>query len=80
MMHSMVYFPWCIPWYISHDAFHGIFSVQEDAKNLRKRNIKVFNEILDSMEGLTFSTTWSEAQQMLLDNHRFTDDPDLQSE
>ncbi|WAQ94419.1 PR40A-like protein, partial [Mya arenaria] len=51
----------------------------EDAKNLRKRNIKVFNEILDSMESLTYSTTWSEAQQMLLDNPRFTEDPDLQN-
>ncbi|XP_052800504.1 pre-mRNA-processing factor 40 homolog A-like isoform X2 [Mya arenaria] len=52
---------------------------KEDAKNLRKRNIKVFNEILDSMESLTYSTTWSEAQQMLLDNPRFTEDPDLQN-
>ena len=52
---------------------------QEETKSLRKRNIKVFNEILDSMPNLTFCTTWSEAQQMLLDNPRFTEDPDLQS-
>ena len=52
---------------------------QEDAKQLRKRNIKVFSDILDSMPSLTHTTTWSEAQQMLLDNPRFTDDPDLQS-
>ncbi|XP_053374392.1 pre-mRNA-processing factor 40 homolog B-like isoform X4 [Mercenaria mercenaria] len=52
---------------------------KEDAKTLRKRNIKVFNEILDSMPSLTNSTTWSEAQQMLLDNPRFTEDPDLQN-
>ena len=52
---------------------------QEEAKALRKRNIKVFSEILDSMPSLTYCTTWSEAQQMLLDNPRFTEDPDLQS-
>lgn len=46
---------------------------------MRKRNIKVFNEILDSMPSLTYRTTWSEAQQMLLDNPRFTEDPELQS-
>lgn len=46
---------------------------------LRKRNIKVFNEILDSMPNLTYMTTWSEAQQMLIDNSQFTDDTDLQS-
>lgn len=39
----------------------------------------MFAEILDSMPNLTYCTTWSEAQQMLLDNPRFTDDPDLHS-
>ena len=52
---------------------------KEEAKALRKRNIKVFSEILDSMPNLQYSTTWSEAQQMLLDNTRFTEDPDLES-
>ncbi|XP_060083789.1 pre-mRNA-processing factor 40 homolog B-like isoform X2 [Ylistrum balloti] len=50
---------------------------KEESKTLRKRNTKVFAEILDSMPSLTNCTTWSEAQQMLLDNPRFTDDPDL---
>ena len=50
---------------------------KEEAKALRKRNTKVFAEILDSMPNLSYCTTWSEAQQMLLDNPRFTDDPDL---
>ena len=31
------------------------------------------------MPNLSYCTTWSEAQQMLLDNPRFTDDPDLHS-
>lgn len=56
------------------------FSVyQEESKSLRKRNTKVFTEILDSMPSLTHCTTWSEASQMLLDNPRFTEDPDLHS-
>ena len=59
----------CHPWFF-----------QEEAKLLRKRNTKVFNDILDSMPDLTNQTTWSEAQQMLLDNPRFTEDPELQSE
>lgn len=52
---------------------------QEESKSLRKRNTKVFTEILDSMPSLTYCTTWSEASQMLLDNPRFTEDPDLHS-
>ncbi|XP_070210706.1 pre-mRNA-processing factor 40 homolog A-like isoform X2 [Littorina saxatilis] len=52
---------------------------KEEAKALRKRNIKVFSEILDSMPNLQYCTTWSEAQQMLLDNTRFTEDPDLEN-
>ena len=53
--------------------------MQEDAKLLRKRNVKVFSDILDNMPSLTYCTTWSETQQMLLDNPQFTEDPDLQS-
>lgn len=52
---------------------------KEDAKLLRKRNIKVFSDILDNMPSLTYCTTWSETQQMLLDNPQFTEDPDLQN-
>ncbi|CDS40501.1 pre mRNA processing factor 40 A [Echinococcus multilocularis] len=52
---------------------------KEDSKSLRKRNIRVFNDILSNMQNLTYRTTWSEAQQMLLDDPRFTDDKELQS-
>lgn len=52
---------------------------KEDAKLLRKRNVKVFSDILDNMPSLTYCTTWSETQQMLLDNPQFTEDPDLQN-
>jgi len=56
-----------------------VMEIQEDAKLLRKRNIKVFSDILDNMPNLTYCSTWSETQQMLLDNPQFTEDPDLQS-
>lgn len=52
---------------------------RDEAKVLRKRNIKVFNDILNTMPNLTYRTTWSEAQQMLLDNTKFTGDVELQS-
>lgn len=41
---------------------------RDEAKVMRKRNIRVFNDILKEMSPLTYRTTWSEAQQMLLDN------------
>lgn len=55
------------------------FLSQEEAKVLRKRNIKLFTEILENMPNLAERTTWSEAQMMLLENPRFTEDADLQS-
>lgn len=45
---------------------------------MRKRNSKVFTEILDNMPQLTYKTTWAEAQTMLLDNPVFADDRELQ--
>ncbi|VDO03804.1 unnamed protein product [Rodentolepis nana] len=51
---------------------------KEEAKALRKKNIKTFNEILSNMPNLTYRTTWNEAQQMLLDEPKFTEDKDLQ--
>ena len=50
------------------------------SENTYEREIsKCFTEILDNMPNLSYKTTWSEAQQMLLDNPTFTEDPDLQS-
>ncbi|KAK3592975.1 hypothetical protein CHS0354_023197 [Potamilus streckersoni] len=65
---------------IFDDVIHMLAKREkEESKTLRKRNMKVFSEILDSMPTLMYCTTWSEAQQMLLDTPRFTDDPDLQN-
>jgi len=50
---------------------------KEDAKALKKRNMKTLAEILDSMTNISYRTTWSEAQQLLLDNRTFADDVNL---
>jgi pre-mRNA-processing factor 40 len=52
---------------------------KEDAKNLRKRNIKVLKDILESMTRVTHKTRWSEAQKLLFKNQFFTQDIDLQN-
>ncbi|XP_019341990.1 pre-mRNA-processing factor 40 homolog B isoform X2 [Alligator mississippiensis] len=52
---------------------------KEHAKQLRKRNIQALKNILDSMSNVSFQTTWSEAQQYLMDNPTFAEDEDLQT-
>ncbi|XP_078459913.1 pre-mRNA-processing factor 40 homolog A isoform X2 [Lampetra fluviatilis] len=52
---------------------------KEEAKRLRKRNIQALKSILDSMTSVTFRTTWSEAQQHLMDNPTFAEDEELQN-
>ncbi|GIY03025.1 pre-mRNA-processing factor 40 homolog B [Caerostris darwini] len=50
---------------------------KEEAKALRKRNMKVLSGVLDSMTSVTYKTTWAEAQQLLLDNPQFSEDAEL---
>lgn len=50
---------------------------KEEAKAMKKRNMKQLAEILDAMTNIGHRTTWQEAQQMLLDNHAFADDANL---
>ncbi|EMP31226.1 Pre-mRNA-processing factor 40 like protein B [Chelonia mydas] len=52
---------------------------KEHAKQLRKRNVQALKNILDSMSNVSFQTTWSEAQQYLMDNPTFAEDQDLQN-
>jgi pre-mRNA-processing factor 40 len=52
---------------------------KEDAKNLRKRNIKVLKDILESMVKVTYKTRWSEAQKLLFKDQYFTQDIELQN-
>lgn len=50
---------------------------KEEAKVQKKRNMKRLAEVLDSMPKITYDTTWSEAQAMLLDNAEFKNDVNL---
>ena len=60
------------------EAMHTLAKREkEERKNVRKRNTKRLTEILDRMTGIRFSTTWEQAQQMLLDNPAFADDDEL---
>ncbi|KAH0621395.1 hypothetical protein JD844_022645 [Phrynosoma platyrhinos] len=52
---------------------------KEQAKQLRKRNWEALKNILDNMANVTYCTTWSEAQQYLMDNPTFAEDEELQS-
>lgn len=50
---------------------------KEDAKVLRKRNMKKLAEVLDNMTQVQYFTTWGEAQMMLLENVTFKNDVNL---
>lgn len=50
---------------------------KEEARVLKKRNMKVLGELLESMTSITHQTTWSEAQVMLLENSAFKNDVNL---
>ncbi|XP_013793268.2 pre-mRNA-processing factor 40 homolog B-like, partial [Limulus polyphemus] len=50
---------------------------KEEAKALRKRNMRVLSDVLDSMTSITYRTTWQDAQQLLLDNPTFSEDAEL---
>lgn len=50
---------------------------KEMSKARKKRNMKELSQILDAMTQITHSTTWQEAQQMLLDNPDFVNDAHL---
>ncbi|KAM5182218.1 pre-mRNA-processing factor 40 homolog B [Mantella aurantiaca] len=52
---------------------------KEQAKQLRKRNVEALKNILDNMNNVSFQTTWSEAQQYLMDNPMFAEDEELQN-
>ncbi|XP_026535868.1 pre-mRNA-processing factor 40 homolog A-like [Notechis scutatus] len=54
-------------------------NLKEQAKQLRKRNWEALKNILDNMANVTYSTTWSEAQQYLMDNPTFAEDEELQN-
>lgn len=50
---------------------------KEESRIMKKRNMKVLGELLESMASITYQTTWSEAQVMLLENASFKNDVNL---
>ena len=52
---------------------------KDDAKELRRRNMKQLRRILLGLDKLTYRSTWNECQGMLMDNPIFADDDELQS-
>lgn len=50
---------------------------KEESRVLKKRNMRVLSEVLESMTSITYQTTWSEAQVMLLENLSFKNDVNL---
>lgn len=50
---------------------------REESRVLKKRNMRVLSEVLESMTAITYQTTWSEAQVMLLENAAFKNDVSL---
>ncbi len=52
---------------------------EDEAKMMRKRNIKALADILDGMQEIVYRTTWAEAQRLLIENPSFETDKCLQS-
>lgn len=50
---------------------------KEEMRVMKKRNIKVLKKLLESMDTITYETTWSEAQVLLLENNEFKSDISL---
>ncbi|XP_037047994.1 pre-mRNA-processing factor 40 homolog A isoform X2 [Bradysia coprophila] len=50
---------------------------KEEHRLLKKRNMRVLGELLESMTSIKYQTTWSEAQVMLLENNQFKNDVNL---
>ncbi|KAJ8939504.1 hypothetical protein NQ314_011119 [Rhamnusium bicolor] len=50
---------------------------KEEAKVLKKRNMKKLAEVLECMTKINYDTTWSEAQVLLLENNSFKNDVNL---
>lgn len=50
---------------------------KEEAKSLKKRNMKKLSEVLECMTKVNYDTTWTEAQVMLLENTTFKNDVNL---
>uniref|UniRef100_A0A1B0C8A0 Putative spliceosomal protein fbp11/splicing factor prp40 n=1 Tax=Lutzomyia longipalpis TaxID=7200 RepID=A0A1B0C8A0_LUTLO len=50
---------------------------KEEARVMKKRNMRVLGDLLQSMTSITYQSTWSEAQVLLLENSAFKTDVNL---
>lgn len=72
----------CVPEPDRRDIFEDcMFTIikreKEEAKALKKRNMKMLSQVLENMREVTYCTTWSEAQVLLLENSAFKNDVSL---
>lgn len=72
----------CVPEPDRRDIYEDcIFNLakreKEESRILKKRNMRVLGEVMESMANITYQTTWAEAQVMLLDNTAFKNDVNL---
>lgn len=72
----------CVPETDRRDIYEDcIFNLakreKEESRVLKKRNMRVLGEVMESMANITYQTTWAEAQVMLLDNTSFKNDVNL---
>lgn len=72
----------CVPDSERRDVYEDcIFALgkreKEQARALKKRNMRTLAALLGAMDQLHHATTWSEAQVLLLDNAAFKDDVSL---
>ncbi|EFP09426.1 hypothetical protein CRE_25576 [Caenorhabditis remanei] len=51
---------------------------KERKEESRKRNLAAFSHILQSMDHITYKTTWAQAQRLLIENPQFAEETDLQ--
>ncbi|XP_055386207.1 pre-mRNA-processing factor 40 homolog A isoform X2 [Condylostylus longicornis] len=58
-------------------VFNLVKKEKEESRVMKKRNMKVLGELLENMTSITYQTTWSEAQVMLLENSDFKNDVNL---
>ncbi|CAG9578868.1 unnamed protein product [Danaus chrysippus] len=72
----------CVPDSDRRDIYEDcIFTIakreKEEAKALKKRNMKILAQVLENMNEISYNSTWSEAQVLLLENAAFKNDVSL---
>ncbi|XP_059607839.1 pre-mRNA-processing factor 40 homolog A [Phlebotomus argentipes] len=72
----------CVPEQDRRDIYEDcVFNLakreKEEARVMKKRNMRVLGDLLQSMTSITYQTTWSEAQVLLLENTGFKTDVHL---